>query len=67
MTTRWRWIFVTWGFLLAVWTSIFAYRTNPVIPMPEFFAPIPVVHCSSLLPADLWVQRWVPRECYVPE
>ena len=67
MTTRRRWIVVIWGFLLAVWTSIYAYRTNFVVPMPDLAPEIEVVHCSSLLPADLWVQGWVPEECFVPE
>lgn len=67
MTSRRRWLIVTWGMLLAVWLSIIAYRENPVIPMPEIFPPLRVIHCAEYLPADLWIKRWVPEECFVPE
>jgi hypothetical protein len=62
-----RWTAVTLGFLLAVWTATIAYRTNPVIPLPKLFPPLPVTQCSNLIPGDLAVERWVPRVCYVQE
>lgn len=65
MTSRRRWFIVACGLLLAVWMTIVAYRTNPVVGMPRIFPQLTVTPCANLIPGDLQVERWIPRECYV--